>query len=166
MNITSIVNEQKSYFYKGHTRNIEERKQHLKNLYEGIQRYESDIFQALKLDLNKSDHESFTTEVGYVLKEISFLMKHLSSWSKPKRAHSARQEVWLGAARRYQAAPARTETTPARRAQGKARDLRGGSPPRHRPQAARSARKEAYLSGETHGSRCRERRYRTERGRR
>ena len=35
MDITSIVNEQKSYFYKGHTRNIEERKQHLKRLYEG-----------------------------------------------------------------------------------------------------------------------------------
>ena len=30
MGISSIVNEQKSYFYKGHTRNIEERKQHLK----------------------------------------------------------------------------------------------------------------------------------------
>ncbi|MEY8348377.1 aldehyde dehydrogenase [Bacillus cereus] len=89
MNITSIVNEQKSYFYKGHTRNIEERKQHLKKLYEGIQRCESDIFQALKLDLNKSDHESFTTEVGYVLKEISFLMKHLSAWSKPKRVRTA-----------------------------------------------------------------------------
>ncbi|MGH1141971.1 aldehyde dehydrogenase [Bacillus pseudomycoides] len=93
MDITSIVNEQKSYFYKGHTRNIEERKQHLKRLYEGIQRFESDIFQALKLDLNKSDHESFTTEVGYVLKEISFLVKHLSSWSKPKRVRTALTHV-------------------------------------------------------------------------
>lgn len=89
MDITSIVNEQKSYFYKGRTRNIEERKKHLQKLYEGIQRFESDIFQALKLDLNKSDHESFTTEVGYVLKEISFLMKRLSSWSKPKRVRTA-----------------------------------------------------------------------------
>ncbi|HEK9100242.1 aldehyde dehydrogenase [Bacillus pfraonensis] len=93
MDITSIVNEQKLYFYKGHTRNIEVRKQNLKRLYEGIQQYESDIFQALKLDLNKSDHESFTTEVGYVLKEISFLMKHLSSWSKPKRVRTALTHV-------------------------------------------------------------------------
>ncbi|KEK23557.1 aldehyde dehydrogenase [Bacillus gaemokensis] len=89
MNITSIVNEQKSYFYKGHTRDIETRKQHLRKLYEGIGRFEADIFQALKLDLNKSDHESFTTEIGYVLKEISFLIKHLSSWSKPKRVRTA-----------------------------------------------------------------------------
>ncbi|MDM5153914.1 aldehyde dehydrogenase [Bacillus sp. DX1.1] len=89
MNITSIVKRQKAYFYKGNTRNIEERKKHLQRLYEGIQHFESDIFQALKLDLNKSDHESFTTEVGYVLKEISFLKKHLSSWSKPKRVRTA-----------------------------------------------------------------------------
>lgn len=47
----------------------------------------------MKLDLNKSDHESFTTEVGYVLKEISFLKKHLSSWSKPKRVRTALTHV-------------------------------------------------------------------------
>ncbi|MDM5187580.1 aldehyde dehydrogenase [Bacillus sp. DX4.1] len=93
MNITSIVKRQKAYFYKGNTRNIEERKKHLQKLYEGIGRFESDIFQALKLDLNKSDHESFTTEVGYVLKEISFLKKHLSSWSKPKRVRTALTHV-------------------------------------------------------------------------
>ena len=60
-----------------------------------IQHFESDIFQALKLDLNKSDHESFTTEVGYVLKEISFLMKHLSSWSKPKRVSYSTYTHWF-----------------------------------------------------------------------
>lgn len=65
------------------------RKNNLKRLYEGIQRFEEEIFQALKLDLNKSVHESFTTEVGYVLKEISFQLKHMSSWSKPKRVRTA-----------------------------------------------------------------------------
>lgn len=65
------------------------RKNNLKKLYEGIQRFEEEIFQALKLDLNKSVHESFTTEVGYVLKEISFQLKHMSSWSKPKRVRTA-----------------------------------------------------------------------------
>ncbi|MCZ2991334.1 hypothetical protein NYY86_24735, partial [Acinetobacter baumannii] len=65
------------------------RKNNLKKLYEGIQHFEEEIFQALKLDLNKSVHESFTTEVGYVLKEISFQLKHMSSWSKPKRVRTA-----------------------------------------------------------------------------
>lgn len=89
MSISSIVSRQKEYFLKGHTRSIEMRKNNLKRLYEGIQRFEEEIFQALKLDLNKSVHESFTTEVGYVLKEISFQLKHMSSWSKPKRVRTA-----------------------------------------------------------------------------
>lgn len=89
MSISSIVNKQKEYFYKGHTRSLETRKNNLKKLYEGIQRFEDEIFQALKLDLNKSVHESFTTEIGYVLKEISFQMKHISSWIKPKRVRTA-----------------------------------------------------------------------------
>lgn len=89
MGVSSIVNKQKAYFYNGHTRSIEVRKNNLKKLYEGIQRFEEEIFQALKLDLNKSVHESFTTEVGYVLKEISFQLKHISSWSKPKRVRTA-----------------------------------------------------------------------------
>ncbi|MEK4889871.1 aldehyde dehydrogenase [Bacillus sp. FSL M7-0996] len=89
MSISSIVNKQKQYFYNGYTRSIETRKNNLKKLYDGIQRFEDEIFQALKLDLNKSVHESFTTEIGYVLKEISFQMKHISSWSKPKRVRTA-----------------------------------------------------------------------------
>ncbi|KIQ88066.1 aldehyde dehydrogenase [Bacillus sp. L_1B0_8] len=89
MSISSIVGRQKGYFLKGHTRSIEIRKNNLKKLYEGIQHFEEEIFQALKLDLNKSVHESFTTEVGYVLKEISFQLKHMSSWSKPKRVRTA-----------------------------------------------------------------------------
>ncbi|UTM19024.1 aldehyde dehydrogenase [Bacillus paranthracis] len=89
MSVSSIVNKQKEYFYNGHTRSVEVRKNNLKKLYEGVQRFEQEIFQALKLDLNKSVHESFTTEVGYVLKEISFQLKHISSWSKPKRVRTA-----------------------------------------------------------------------------
>jgi aldehyde dehydrogenase (NAD+) len=89
MSISSIVNKQKECFYKGHTRSVETRKKNLQKLYEGIQRFEGEIFQALKLDLNKSVHESFTTEIGYVLKEISFQMKHISSWSEPKRVRTA-----------------------------------------------------------------------------
>lgn len=89
MSISSIVNKQKAYFYNGYMRSVEVRKNNLKKLYEGVQRFEQEIFQALKLDLNKSVHESFTTEVGYVLKEISFQLKHISSWSKPKRVRTA-----------------------------------------------------------------------------
>ncbi|MFI8705752.1 aldehyde dehydrogenase [Bacillus sp. NPDC077411] len=93
MTIASIVERQKSYFYSGKTRGIDERKQQLRALYESIQRYESEIFAALKLDLNKSEHESYTTEIGYTLKEISFMIKNLSKWSKPKRVKTAMTHI-------------------------------------------------------------------------
>ncbi|PEA56033.1 aldehyde dehydrogenase family protein [Bacillus pseudomycoides] len=93
MTIASIVERQKSYFYSGKTRGIEERKKQLRALYESIQRYESEIFEALKLDLNKSEHESYTTEIGYTLKEISFLIKNLPKWSKPKRVKTAMTHI-------------------------------------------------------------------------
>ncbi|WP_280141369.1 MULTISPECIES: aldehyde dehydrogenase [unclassified Bacillus (in: firmicutes)] len=93
MTIASIVERQKSYFYSGKTREIDERKKQLRALYESIQRYESEIFEALKLDLNKSEHESYTTEIGYTLKEISFMIKNLSKWSKPKRVKTAMTHI-------------------------------------------------------------------------
>ncbi|WP_020061783.1 aldehyde dehydrogenase [Bacillus sp. 123MFChir2] len=93
MTIASIVERQKSYFYSGKTRGIEERRKQLRALYESIQRYESEIFEALKLDLNKSEHESYTTEIGYTLKEISFMIKNLSKWSKPKRVKTAMTHI-------------------------------------------------------------------------
>lgn len=89
VDIAALIKKQKDYFHSGNTRDIIERKKYLQKLYEGIQRYESEIFQALKLDLNKSENESYTTEIGYTLKEISFISKHISSWSKPKRVKTA-----------------------------------------------------------------------------
>lgn len=93
MNISSLITKQKDYFYNGKTRDIIGRKKYLQKLYEGIQRYEAEIFKALKLDLNKSENESYTTEVGYTLKEISFISKHLGSWSKPKRVKTAMTHI-------------------------------------------------------------------------
>ncbi|PEZ01620.1 aldehyde dehydrogenase family protein [Bacillus sp. AFS018417] len=93
MEIASIIERQKTHFYSGKTRAINERKKQLQALYTSIQRYESEIFQALKLDLNKSEHESYTTEIGYTLKEISFMTKNLSKWSKPRSAKTAMTHI-------------------------------------------------------------------------
>ncbi|MBO9128490.1 aldehyde dehydrogenase [Bacillus sp. 165] len=85
MSITTLVEKQKAYFYSSKTRSLEARLRHLEALYRGIQRYEDEVFQALKADLNKSQLEAFSTEIGYVLKEISFVKKRLASWMKPRR---------------------------------------------------------------------------------
>ncbi|MBN3489898.1 aldehyde dehydrogenase family protein [Acholeplasma equirhinis] len=63
----------------------QERISYLKRLKEVILKYELDIKEALYLDLGKSSQESYITEIGLVLSEITYHMKHLKKWMKPKR---------------------------------------------------------------------------------
>lgn len=85
MDVAALVIRQKEYYNSGKTRSLETRRHHLRALYEGIRRHETDIFAALQADLNKSEVETYTTEIGYALKEISFLMKRLPALMKPQR---------------------------------------------------------------------------------
>jgi len=57
----------------------------LKKLRKSIEKNERKIYEALKKDLNKPKFESLVGEVGFVLKEINFITKHLLEWSKPQK---------------------------------------------------------------------------------
>ncbi len=57
----------------------------MQKLKQAIKTQEADITAALYQDLHKSEQESYTTEIGIVLEEISFVMKRLGKWIKPKR---------------------------------------------------------------------------------
>ena len=84
--IRSLVDAQKNYFKTGETKSIKHRKQALKSLYSVIKHHESEIYDALKADLGKPEFETYTTELGFVLHEITYQRKHLKKWSKPKKA--------------------------------------------------------------------------------
>lgn len=85
LSIAEIVSLQRQFFRTGKTREYEFRKESLQKLRIVIHEHEQDILQALKLDLNKSELEAFSTELGFVLAEITHALKHLRSWMKPKR---------------------------------------------------------------------------------
>lgn len=74
--------EQKTYFHSGATRSYAFRKKQLQQLRSMLQRYEKDIYQVLRADLNKSKHEALTTELGILYTEIDFTLKHLKAWMK------------------------------------------------------------------------------------
>ncbi|HXH30345.1 MAG TPA: aldehyde dehydrogenase [Bacteriovoracaceae bacterium] len=57
----------------------------LQRLKAVIQKMEPAITKALKDDLGKSAFESYVTEVGFILEELSHALKHLDGWMKPKR---------------------------------------------------------------------------------
>lgn len=87
MPIEKSVNAQKAYFATGATLPISFRLEQLKALKTAILAHESDICLALKEDLGKSRHESYMCEIGLTLHEITHFIKHLRSWSRPKRHH-------------------------------------------------------------------------------
>lgn len=89
MEYKEMLAKQKTFFNSGITRSIQWRKSRLKALYVAIVNYQEELFDALKSDLNKSPTEAFSTEIGLVLEEISFALKHISKWSKPKSVPSA-----------------------------------------------------------------------------
>jgi len=86
--ISQIVQSQREYFLSGDTRSYEFRAEALRKLKESVIKNEKELTDALKSDLNKSPMESYLTEIGIVLDEISFHQKHLKKWMKRKRVKS------------------------------------------------------------------------------
>ena len=82
--LKEVFQKQVDYFNAGETRSIKFRIGALKKLKTAIQHYEAEIEKALYKDLKKSSFEAFGTEIGIVVKEIDFIIKHLANWSKPE----------------------------------------------------------------------------------
>ncbi len=57
----------------------------LRRLEATILKYETEIYDALKRDLNKSQFEAHLSEVGLVIGEVRHAIKKLRRWMKPKR---------------------------------------------------------------------------------
>ena len=83
--ISKIIEGQQLFFNSNTTLNIDFRIQHLKRLKACISKYEGELIFALKEDLGKSEFEAFTSEIGLAQKEISFHIRNLKRWAKPKK---------------------------------------------------------------------------------
>ncbi|WP_349408439.1 aldehyde dehydrogenase [Pseudalkalibacillus sp. SCS-8] len=83
--IHEIVENQRLYYYSGETKPASFRREQLQKLKTAIKNHEREIIQALKQDLNKSEFEAYSTEIGILYKEINFAMKHLEKWMRPER---------------------------------------------------------------------------------
>lgn len=83
--VSDIFQTQTEYYKSGKTKSIADRVKILKNLRKVIVDNEEKIYTALKADLSKSKFESYATEIGFVLDEISTHIKYLRNWCIPKR---------------------------------------------------------------------------------
>ncbi len=82
MNGQILLNLQKESFLKGKTHSSEHRKLMLTTLKDMLKENEFEVYQALYTDLNKSEHETLTTELGILYTEIDFALKNLDKWMK------------------------------------------------------------------------------------
>ncbi|CDM67498.1 aldehyde dehydrogenase [Clostridium bornimense] len=91
--VKGILEEQKQYFYSGNTLDISNRKSALIKLKNEIKKNESNIFAALKDDLNKSEFESFATEIAMVYEEIKDAIKNIDKWSRRKKVKTPISQI-------------------------------------------------------------------------
>ncbi|ETI66733.1 aldehyde dehydrogenase [Neobacillus vireti] len=84
-NYNSIIAKQKDFFRSEVTKDVSYRLEALHKLRNGIKNNEQVLMDALRADLNKSEFDAYTSEIGFVLEELRFTLKHLRSWVKPKK---------------------------------------------------------------------------------
>ena len=103
--IASLLDKQREYYKSGVTVPVNFRIEQLKKLYAAIKKYKNEILQALHTDLGKSDYESFMCEIGLVLSEITYMIRHTKKFTKRKtvftpitnfHAHCFKQPVPYG----------------------------------------------------------------------
>lgn len=83
-----LVNKQRNFFNSNKTLDYNFRLKQLKKLYNIVCQNENLISEALYKDLNKSESESYMTEIMIIKKEIKYFISNLKSLMKPKKVAS------------------------------------------------------------------------------
>ena len=83
--IEEIVQKQRAYYFEGHTRSLDARREVLRKLRKILLDMHQDIYDAFKLDYNKCEFDVISTEYSLVIQEIDFMLHHLKKFMKPRR---------------------------------------------------------------------------------
>ena len=86
--MNNLLEQQKAFYRTGATIPVKFRIEQLKKLYNAVKKYETEINNALTLDLGKSTYEGFMCETGLVLSEISYMLKHIRKYTRAKKVHT------------------------------------------------------------------------------
>lgn len=81
----TIVINQRQFFNTSQTKDVSFRIEKLKILRQAILDNQLAIEKALQVDLGKPRFEAYATEIGGCLEEIKYALKHIQSWTKPRR---------------------------------------------------------------------------------
>lgn len=79
------IKEQKEQMKVLFPLSLQKRKSMLLSLQKSIKEHETDIYEALYLDLKKDEWEVYVTELSIVYEELHHALKNVKKWHKPKR---------------------------------------------------------------------------------
>lgn len=82
--IENILNSQKEFLKTNKTKDIEFRISILNQLEQALEQNEKKIYQAIYQDFQKSDFDTFTTEMSFIYNDIAYYKKNIKKLSKPK----------------------------------------------------------------------------------
>ncbi|MBB4805639.1 aldehyde dehydrogenase (NAD+) [Chryseobacterium defluvii] len=88
MEIQEILSEQKMFFRTQKTGNIRFRKMYLEKLKDLIIQNENVLYEAIDRDFGKSEFDTATTEISFILKDISYYLKNLNILTSPKKVRT------------------------------------------------------------------------------
>ena len=88
MDPAELFEKQKDYFFSGATRPYAFRAEALRRLKAAILNREKALTDALYADLHKQPCESYMCELGMVLDEIGYHLKHLKGWMRERRVRT------------------------------------------------------------------------------
>ena len=77
----ALLSTQRNFFRTGTTLPLAFRLDALDRLYRAIEARQSEICDALRHDLGKSETESYMCEIGLVLSEITYMRRHLRKFA-------------------------------------------------------------------------------------
>ncbi len=83
--IEEKVKNQRSFFKKQHTKNLDFRIGALKKLKKIIQENEKALYEAIYLDFKKSKFETYATELALLYHDIDEALYEIKSWVKPQK---------------------------------------------------------------------------------
>lgn len=87
-NIDELINNHYAFFKTKRTLDYKYRILYLKKLYKEIKNNIDLINEGLYKDLGKSPSEAYMCETGLVLSEITYMLKHIKKFSKPRRVRT------------------------------------------------------------------------------
>ncbi|MCC5854337.1 MAG: aldehyde dehydrogenase family protein [Idiomarina sp.] len=83
--MSNVFKELYTSFQAGVSRHLQWRINQLNQLEALLVAHTDELLTALAEDLGKSATEAFSTEVGFLLKDIRYTRKHLRRWARPQR---------------------------------------------------------------------------------